>query len=578
MYTLSERQAPKRRHVKVLPLLATLVCGSALAQDFERIAPKPVQPPRQIQEGSILELRDRTVRVKALTGIVFLSDPQAVRREGMAGISGVDVSRVPELQTDAFKTRMAKYLGNPVSLASIDDLVRDVVAYFNENDRPFVVASSPEQEITGGVLQILVIEGKVGEVKIIGAKIFDEKIYRNAIGLKPGDPIMKRKLDANIEWLNRNPFRDATLQLEPGKSFGTTDVTVRARERPPVRLYAGFDDTGTKVTGNNRVLAGVNWGNVFGLDHQLNYQFTANPNFDHYRAHSATYIAPLPWRHLLTVFGAYADIKGDVPAPFSLQGRSAQIGLRYEVPLEKIGAYNHGIIAGLDYKRTNNNLEFGLTNVSASNADVVQGVLSYNANMPDTSGTTSFTASVYYSPGGATGDNSDRNFQTLRALAQSRYAYANLKLQRITRLPRDFAWHFSAVAQFADGNLLGSEQLGAGGYATVRGYNEREANGDEGFLVRNELRTPSWNMGAPFQGKQAQLQLLSFLDYGFVRNKHLLPGEPRHVELSSTGLGLRIAVDQNVSFRFDQGWQLHDTGVAGGRKNSRQHFALQVNF
>ena len=136
----------------------------------------------------------------------------------------------------------------------------------------------------------------------------------------------------------------------------------------------------------------------------------------------------------------------------------------------------------------------------------------------------------------------------------------------------------SAQVQFADGNLLASEQLGAGGNATVRGYNEREANGDEGFLVRNELRTPSWNMGAPFQGKQAQLQLLTFVDYGDVRNKRLLAGEPKHVELSSAGLGMRFSVGQNVSFRYDHGWQLHDTGVAGGRKNSRQHFALLVNF
>src|SRR4029077_186297 len=99
--------------------------------------------------------------------------------------SGLDVSRVPSLQTDAFKARMSKYLGKPVTLRSIEDLLQEVVDYYASGDRPFVVATSPEQDITAGVLQILVVEGKVGEVKITGAKIFDEKISHNALGLNP---------------------------------------------------------------------------------------------------------------------------------------------------------------------------------------------------------------------------------------------------------------------------------------------------------------------------------------------------------------------------------------------------------
>ena len=59
------------------------------------------------------------------------------------------------------------------------------------------------------------------------------------------------------------------------------------------------------------------------------------------------------------MFGSYADIKGRVPAPLALQGNSRQLGLRYEVPLPKLGSYSHALIGGIDYKRSNNNLEFG---------------------------------------------------------------------------------------------------------------------------------------------------------------------------------------------------------------------------
>ena len=564
-------------------LTATALCfaNGVFAQDFERIAPKPATPPAQVREKPQpkASVADNTVLVKQLNGIVFVTEPQSVRREGAAAVSGIDASRIPELQNDAFYTRMSKYLGKPVSLGSVADLINDVVEYYAGKDRPFVSVTSPEQELTGGVLQVLVVEGKVGEVKIVGAKTFDEQIYRNAIGLKPGDSILKRNLDANISWLNRNPFRDVAVQLEPGRTFGSTDVTVRTLERAPVRLYAGYEDTGSSVTAKDRLFTGVNFGNVFGLDHQFSYQFSASPNFDTFQAHSATYVAPLPWHHLLTLFAGHAEIKGRVPAPFALQGRSTQVGLRYEVPLQSgSSGYSHSIIGGFDYKRTNNNLEFGLTNVSASNAEVFQGLLSYDASLRESTGTTSFTGTVFYSPGGVTGSNDDRSFQTLRAFAESRYTYARFQARRVTFLPQDFSWHLSLEGQISDGNLLGSEQLGLGGYASVRGYDEREANGDEGILVRNELRTPSFNVPSPFPAKQSQLQLLTFLDYGVVRNKQLLLAERRRTELSSVGLGMRYNIDTNVTLRFDYGWQLKDSGVVGSPKNSRPHFSLLVSY
>ena len=165
-----------------------------------------------------------------------------------------------------------------------------------------------------------------------------------------------------------------------------------------------------------------------------------------------------------------------------------------------------------------------------------------------------------------------------RAFAESRYAYARFQARRVTFLPRDFSWHLSLEGQISDGNLLGSEQLGLGGYASVRGYDEREANGDEGIVVRNELRTPSFTIPSPIAAKQSQLQLLSFLDYGVVRNKQLLPAERRATELSSVGLGMRYNIDSNVTFRFDYGWQLKDSGVVGSPKNSRPHFSLLVSY
>ena len=104
--------------------------------------------------------------------------------------------------------------------------------------------------------------------------------------------------------MNVNSFHSTDAVFRPGTAAGTTDVWLNVKDRFPLRVYTGYENTGTQATGEDRVLAGFNWGNVFGLDQQLNYQYTASPDFDHYKAQSGSYIVPLPWAgHRLTFFG-----------------------------------------------------------------------------------------------------------------------------------------------------------------------------------------------------------------------------------------------------------------------------------
>ena len=64
-------------------------------------------------------------------------------------------------------------------------------------------------------------------------------------------------------------------------------------------------------------------------------------------------------------------------------------------------------------------------------------------------------------------------------------------------------------------------QIGIGGFSTVRGYEERQLNTDDGFILNTEIRTPflpcfpkSWGRKEYSEG----LQFLVFLDYGYGRN------------------------------------------------------------
>ena len=568
----------------VMSLFLTIPSLS-LAQELRDLEPKPV--PRQVEppekevkppELKPLPIPDETVIVEALKGLIFITSPDQFQAEPSVPKDRLDASRVPLLQTAEVRKIVDEHLGKPVSMASLNRLVISLYRHYTDIGLPFVNISLPEQDITAGIVQLLVFEGVLGEIKIQGAKYFSESLYRSLLRLKPGEFIRKSVMNEDVDWVNRNPFRAGNFFVAPGKEIGTTDLILRVRERLPLRVYTGYSNNGTELTDKDRLQAGFNWGNAFGLGHQLNYQLTCSMDMRKFIGHGGSYIIPLPWRHFLTFSGAYSNTKSDVPLPLSERGKSCQVNTRYEASLPRIDAYTHTLSGQFDFKMADDNLEFGGIPITDNVTHIVQFGLQYNANLPDTWGSTSFTGRVTYSPGGLSSRNKTKYFSISRAFAEAEYTYANLRLARIQRLPQDFMLILSGEIQFSDGNLLGSEQLTLGGATTVRGYEEGEVDSDEGYLLKQELVTPPIPLShwIGVEGINDRLRVYAFHDYAVGENVVLLQREDPHIILQSAGMGLRYSIRRYFSLTMDYGWQLE--ALEGRDRDSRAHISATLSY
>lgn len=497
-------------------------------------------------------------------------------------MEGLHVAGEALLETAEFRAIATPFLGQPLTLRALDQLTRDVVLYFRQHGRPVVDVLVPEQNVSLGTVQILVIEGRLGQVRVEGNKWFRTAQIRDSIRAPSGEIIEGAPLLADLAWINENSFRQVDLVFTRGQDAGVTDIVLRTRDRLPLRGYIGYEDTGNALTGYDRVFAGANWGNAFASGQQLNYQLSASPDFGKLVAHSGSYVVPLrTWRHTLTVFGSYAESRPELAdAIFDLEGRTAQVSARYRVPLPARSMWAHALTLGADFKRSNNDLSFGGFQVFAQKNDVVQAIASYGASHLDRHGSLSGELTLALSPGGLTSDNRTPAYAAARSFAQADYGYARLELERRTKLPAGFTWTARGTAQLASANLLGSEQLGLGGAANLRGYEEREANGDNGFILVNELRSPPLHLAPTQTGGTARDRLdpLVFVDYGRVQSHQRLTGEPAHLELASVGLGFRYQLGAMLSARFDYGWQLKSSGVSDGRRHSRAHVSVTLGF
>ena len=524
------------------------------------------------------------------------TEAKAIALQAAPEAGAVVVQDVPVLAPKGFTAVIQRYIGQPLTTELVNRVAGDIQAYVRRQDRLVVDTLIPTQDISTGELRMVVIIGKYKQLQFKGNRWFSRELLEARLGVKPGDEVRLSTLEEAINWTNANPFRRVqvlvnNLPAEPGQA----DLIVNVQERLPVRFAAAYDNTGNEVIGINHYTASLQFGNLWGLDHQGSYQFTTTDQTHVYQAHSADYRVPLPWRHYLQFTGAYSEVHptfgGSQNNDFSLTGESLLANVRYIAPVEH-GAYSMEFSAGVDFKETNNNLEYtGYGTVRATKNDIFQLNLASTIVHRDSRGAWVFGANLSLSPGNLNSRNSDDAFGIARprgdsledyriigytytvdssgnvvmtpsyqGIGQSRYAVGTLVVQRMTNLPAGYQLVFRGQLQKASANLLSTEQLSIGGQGTVRGYDERIVSGDEGLVLNQELQGPVWNSVLRSRGRNfgtMQSRLVAFWDYGKVWEKHTVS---RGLDpLMSAGLGLRCSVGNNFNLIADYGWQLWKT-------------------
>jgi len=523
----------------------------------------------------------------SIQAIIIVKSRAEIQEAGVAGAKGLQVKDIPVLEQPDFRQMVeSRFLGKIITENMIRDLQDETILYCRAHGKLLIDVILPEQNIDNGALQMWLLEGKVGNVTVKneGHKWFQDQFIKSNVRLRSAEPLDSVALNKDLDWLNNNPFRQVEVNFKPGEKLELSDVELDVTDRIPFRPYVGYEDSGTQFAGPDRFVAGFNWGNALWLDHQLNYQYTTDVDFNLVKAHSMSYVAPLPWRHTLMLFGAYVDAKANFGAGFAGttgEGTSWQISGRYSVPLPDIVKYRHQIAAGFDFKRSDNTLLAGGIPLISSNGiatDVAQFVLSYSGSLPDRHGKTSVSMELYYSPGDLTSGNNNTDFGLLRQESKADYFYGRINADRITQLPWNFSWILSASGLYSTERLPPSEELALGGYNTIRGYDERVLLGDVGWIINNEVRTPPIPLVGLLNIPKItdQVQFLGFFDYGHLHVKNPQSGEADNSTLYSTGVGLRYSLRHNLSVRFDYGFPLTEKGL--NEHSSRMHLGALLSF
>jgi len=550
---------------------AIIVCFTTLSlfgaetevdEDLIAANPTPVRPARTCK------------------GIVLVGKDCLLSEKELSSFDTVEFCKliVPGSSSN-LKEELSEYISQPITKETLAAVRQTVREYYENNYHPLVEIVIPKQDITSGVMQVQVVESKFANLEIVGNKHTSAKRLTTYLGVNENDPIDVRQLKNDLSFMNRNPFRRVNLVYSPGLEPNTTDIELLVDDRRPFRVYAGVDDTGVETTERGRIFAGFNCANWFSLDHFLTFQYTTSYNLHSFQASTAQYVAYLPWKHILSMYGGYSSVHSSDPFLTSNHGKSSQASARYEAPLNSMSNYTHSIGFGFDFKQTNNTILFSeLAAVVGQTVNLSQFVATYAGSYELDPFRLDVQGELFFSPGAMLPDESNSAYASLRPGAKNQWVYGYLSLSYSQTLAYSFHLLLTARGQLSSQNLLPSEQIGLGGFDSVRGYDERQLNYDNGVILNGEIRTPGI---AIFRRKKAKfkdaLQLLGFVDYGYGNNRTLLPGEPKNDHLIGIGPGLRYTLDPWVTARFDLGVKLYEQSIFTGG-SSMWYFSVVANI
>ena len=498
-----------------------------------------------------------------LNSLVFVSEPNDVRSTTLIE-PGIIIQHVDVPNAKSFQKKMKKYLGRPIDSEMMEEIRKEVVLFYRGQRISLIDSFIPAgQDVTNGRLYVLVLRGKLGEVRVEGGSVALQTKILKCIRSKQGDVIDSGKMQDDLEWLNKDPFRSIDLIYQRGEKLSATDAIFHVQEKTPFSVYAGYEYSGYQIAGYSRWTAGFNWGHLWWQDHELNAQFRSASEMDQLWSIAANYIAPLPWRDTLEVFGNFVYTHPDVeknfpnalPPDSESHGKSWQTSLRYTFALPRIGNMTHELVFGYDFKRTNNFLIYALIPVYRQDIDVSQFLLRYQGKATDCLGFTSFGCSVFFSPGGMSAFDHNVYYEIERPGARCTYIYGIINGDRKFYLPKDCSFVMSLLVQLSETQLMPSEQLLLGGQFTIRGYKENAIIGDRGFLLKNEFQTCSWHLITKKKVKD-DLHFLAFLDMGFTGSADKNVNKTNNAFLVSVGPGVRYMIQDHVNIRMDYGVQL----------------------
>lgn len=487
-------------------------------------------------------------------------EPLTDAAEGGARVElkGIQLSGNQVFSDQQLMAALGNVLDQSYDLSGLQSLANRISLFYRERGYPFARAVLPAQAMDDGVLQVVVIEGRYGEVTTVGDARLAEATRGYLHRLVPGEPVESSALERSMLVMGDLPGIRIAPVMRPGQRHGEGDLSVQVEPDRRVRTQVGANNHGIRFSGAQRAWANVQVNRVLMVGDELN--LTALYSSEDTWLGDISYSVPLGYSGLRGTLGyAHTDYTlGKGFEGYTGTAKVASVGLSY--PLVRSERVNIVLSATYQQRELDDDAAFIGYNRATDSKTLPLG-LRFDARDGLAGGGITY--------GGVTLTPGQLDVEVLgRTEIDYRFTKATLELARIQALGQHLTLFGRFSGQWSDRDYLdGSENFFLGGPMGVRAYPAGEGSDSEGWLTQFELRYRAARGLAPYL----------FLDAGRTPNGGIDEGKTR--SLSATGLGIRynlggLNVDISSAWKIDGGDALSDDR----QRNPRIWAAVSYRF
>jgi len=451
------------------------------------------------------------------------------------------------LKPEELEAIASEFRGRELTVADLKGIAGRVNALYKAKGVVTAQAVVPPQDVSSGVVQIRLVEGRVGKIDVQGNATTREGYVTSRLGLHPADLVDLERLEDAMVRYNRTNDTQLRAELKPGTELGTTDLYMTLTEPPLHDLRLQVDNSGSPSTGLWREILSYENRSLIGYRDELTASASHSSGHDGY---SLGYSVPFNiWGGRLS-YGYYDDstaVKHGPLQTLNITGKSTAniAGLRQPIFVGE--KYEFDLLAGAKQRTTSNWIDSVFLNRTKTSDSSVGGDLQLSGVAGYLFGNFTRTWLGADVEGGTVG------------------THANYRIDRATLhyskdLPSNFTLKANYNWQGSPQQLLpSSEQFFLGGEGSVRGYYVGTFAGDHGYTMGVELHHPLVQGAVAGADPQFQASGFLFADYGKTYpfrppNTALRPYE----RLSSVGAGVDAAFGRHIYGRATLAYALDD--------------------
>ncbi len=463
------------------------------------------------------------------------------------------------------------------TIGQLQEAADAVTRYYREKGLILAQAVLPVQTISGGLVDLQIYEGRLGNVLTEGNVDYSDLMLRAPLKGLLGKPVTKDTIETVLLYLTDFPGLSVFGVFVPGKQVGTADIVLRVQDEDRLDVAFRADNHGLQETGRMRWRTTIDWNNPTGGADKFSttIQQTYNPknnvflSFDYQRYLAPGWTAGGFWqKNRFTVGGEFADL--------NITGETKLIGLWLDKAWRRSRQFNLSTRLGLTKKdsdslargsQTNRDrlavasLEFNMDHVDTRFKGINFGTLEFSRGFNDLFGAMGSSASATALPVGVRPSRQagDGRF------ASGQFSKVFLSASRLQTLWKNASLLGRLEYQWTDDFLLSSEQYSVGGPDNVRAYSQAQFLLDRAaFLSLEYIQNMPFITDVPAFGNRTWgelVQLSLFYDHAVGRLERPLPTQQQgYINFRGAGIQARFTLPGVLESRLMWAWELsgHD--------------------